>query len=49
MLKLEKNNFGFSLYSKQPTEAARYHIYISQWPVINIKASFCAWNLRIKV
>jgi len=24
------------------------HIYVSQWPVINVKASFCTYNVRIK-
>ena len=26
------------------TEAS-YHIYTSQWPVINVKANFCAYNV----
>jgi len=29
------------------TEAS-YHIYTSQWPVTNVKANFCAYNVRIK-
>ena len=24
-------------------------IYVSHWPVVNVKASFCAYNLRIKI
>jgi len=31
----------------QRTDASD-HIYVSYWPVINVKASFCAYDLRIK-
>jgi len=27
---------------------ASYHIYTSQWSVINVKANFCAYNVWIK-
>jgi len=30
------------------TEAS-YQIYTSQWPLINVKANFCAYNVRIKL
>ena len=41
-------SFSFCFMTANVNISSSYHIYTSQWPVVNVKANFCAYYLWIK-